>query len=1215
MPQQVKVIDLSKSYVPGDPNAYPDTLHYTTREDQPDPSGPILMYEGYNFLPTSYGYRSYFGSTSKQLLAALTKPCDEIITFQSKTYENAQIAFCSDGLYQAKAGETVWTKILSLTDDYTISGTYKQYTWCIIENNLYIYRQGYAKVIKISDALVLTEHVPSFLNMAGQMGIFRGNGRLCFWDSENSVAWSSALDLFDLTPSIENMVGNSIFLGVLGRIVNIIPHGEGFVIYATRSIVGVTYSTTGTQVWNASTITSAGGITHPKAACLGKGNEEHFVYTTVGIATIGHFNALSRNYAMEFILPELFDYLKESRDPVYLQCHAARYLYFSVINPNYIYGITSFTDVAIADLRGPVYTLDTSKWNTLTPFPYISPKETVQLLSSFFVEPTGLVSPAVDIEAAVHTESRWTAVMLVPNMDFVAAQKGKFAGPGTYYKSGVVPLDPAPTVDNFLPAIDLICSWEYTTGYKTSDWKNWHNEVLEKLPVNILAISPDKLSTNTTVERSFFSNLYTHALAGLETGGESCLDLLYNFMSAVNEFRHLCKVHEANLRAFLVEILNTAYTRKVYCRDALSGSNSLSLTTYRMPTEIGQLCIDMRPGNNSTASKIDFNYIVTKYLNLAINSSNHAISSPAVVNTCATPLHYAYSLFYTARGAVVYSDRELTVAELVEYFTQSVYGTVSGGQVYVLHYDTSTTEPITTTTLTHNGVAKVVLRNTTTNAYVKGWIETYNHYDPALCVFPAGSLQSSSGFGFLYNYPTKANNDAANIALLDAKYAEGYHNLVNLASAVEYVGGPGTLLGYSLASAFIGLDSWVRSTGNSASGYPQGSGPSKTIIISRKALTLEPGTHTNEWHVKAEITVAGNTFVDVIGFFVAEKINEYTITENVVYTLTEENYTGAHSFDANTRMALQLLFTETDKDVLTKGVDDRYTRNNSINFFTPTVSNPSDTLQLVFSPSNGYHNRYPMSNMVLNAGSCIPWEVYRAGSTASVVHGIDPTLISEGKMLDTAMPIGPISYLTKNYVCYGFTGNWDGFVTIDFSDFTYPGTTYTLQDGVPIPAYPTLTGSLVFDLQLKKWGKQAANFKALLQLTPINATDIGSIAFTQFGMDSGILAAADSTIRMFAVATAAGFCRWGKIGLHRLGFTEMLEVTFNFRTKSTGTITVDGSIDARDIELGIQHEETFTDVRQHVVKCHVAAMWHTISIRGKFDLQYLEFRAIMGSRR
>lgn len=341
--QKTQVIDITRSYLPGDPNAIQENLINTDREDGEEKTYPIIPFEGKNILPTAYGYRSYFGVDSILVGDNVPANCDQIILFQTDQYENMLVAFTAAGIYTRLGAATAWTQSFALTDTWTATQTYKEYTWCVIENHLYIYRQGHTHVLKISYAGAFSSFVPSFLNMAGQMGIFRANGRLGFWDSANSVSWSSAFDFTDFTPNLETLVGNTIFLGVQGRIVNIKPHGEGFIIYCTKSVVGISYNTQGTMLWDAMTLTSAGGIGYPRAVTTGANDKEHFVFTSIGIFMIGHFNALSRQYDMQQIAPELYDYLKESREPVYLEVMGGRYLHFGLINGDYIDGIVSFT--------------------------------------------------------------------------------------------------------------------------------------------------------------------------------------------------------------------------------------------------------------------------------------------------------------------------------------------------------------------------------------------------------------------------------------------------------------------------------------------------------------------------------------------------------------------------------------------------------------------------------------------------------------------------------------------------------------------------------------------------------------------------------------------------------------------------------------------------------------------------------------------------------
>lgn len=149
MAQIAKVIDVTRSFIPVDPNAFPQNLMYTVQEDFPEKEPPILAIEGHNFLPTSYGYRSYFGFNSSLNIQNLPSRCDKVLLFQLANYKNVLIALCEDGIYYAAANtdNSTWTKAVSYSYDPLI---YRQWTYALIENTLYFYRQGAGEVWKLS---------------------------------------------------------------------------------------------------------------------------------------------------------------------------------------------------------------------------------------------------------------------------------------------------------------------------------------------------------------------------------------------------------------------------------------------------------------------------------------------------------------------------------------------------------------------------------------------------------------------------------------------------------------------------------------------------------------------------------------------------------------------------------------------------------------------------------------------------------------------------------------------------------------------------------------------------------------------------------------------------------------------------------------------------------------------------------------------------------
>lgn len=153
MAQLAQIIDLTKSYYPCDPNAFPENMIDTQREDSPEKmAAPVIPYEGWNFLPTSYGYRSYFGKNSKLNIDALASPCDHLLLYQDALYNNVLVALCDDGVWVARtdiAGIN-WVHEKTLTEP--AEGSYLQWTWCVLANDLYIYRQGHTKIFKLDSS-------------------------------------------------------------------------------------------------------------------------------------------------------------------------------------------------------------------------------------------------------------------------------------------------------------------------------------------------------------------------------------------------------------------------------------------------------------------------------------------------------------------------------------------------------------------------------------------------------------------------------------------------------------------------------------------------------------------------------------------------------------------------------------------------------------------------------------------------------------------------------------------------------------------------------------------------------------------------------------------------------------------------------------------------------------------------------------------------------
>ena len=351
MAQKTQIIDITKSYIPGDPNQIPENLVSTSKEDVKEEMLPVIPYDGYNFLPTAYGYRSYFGINSVMGIGDLTSRCQYIIPFQLPNRKTILIALCEDGIWTVDSSSAnAWTQLVAHTFSPTV---FEEWSFAVIENTVYFYKQGreevYHTYINGTSLLEIHNFSPSFLNMSGQIGIFKANTRLGFWDSENSVSWSSSLELDDFEPDTETLAGNCIFADVVGKIVTVRQHGTGFIVYSTKSIVGIQQELSGNLLWDSKVILSSTGIRHPRAIVSGAQDSHHYVYSTAGILIIGPYSAINYRYDKEFVFPEVFDYFRESRTPIYLSMIQKRYLCFHMFDADYIYSATQFNGVGLPD--------------------------------------------------------------------------------------------------------------------------------------------------------------------------------------------------------------------------------------------------------------------------------------------------------------------------------------------------------------------------------------------------------------------------------------------------------------------------------------------------------------------------------------------------------------------------------------------------------------------------------------------------------------------------------------------------------------------------------------------------------------------------------------------------------------------------------------------------------------------------------------------------
>lgn len=347
MAQNAKIIDITRSFIPIDPNRFPETMHDTGKEDSPESRSPVVPYMGKNFMPTARGYKSAFGTNSALDIDSLSpNEADAVFIYQTETYLNIACALCDTGIWYKNATETgAWNQaVVFATPD---EGVLYEWFYFIIKNKLYIWRSAspsYYVVETDPDVAIgvtITTVTPTFITLTLQQGMTRFGGRVGFWDTNNAISWSAADDLSDFTPAVLTGANVTTFNSIQGKIADIKPHGKHCIAYASKSIVFLEVSAGDTFLIKATPIITGAGTAYKKQSVAATPDTTHFAYTDTGIWKI-------ENAKEELILAEFFDYMKQyTAQPVYLKALSGRFLCFEIIDPDALNGNVIFSKAVV----------------------------------------------------------------------------------------------------------------------------------------------------------------------------------------------------------------------------------------------------------------------------------------------------------------------------------------------------------------------------------------------------------------------------------------------------------------------------------------------------------------------------------------------------------------------------------------------------------------------------------------------------------------------------------------------------------------------------------------------------------------------------------------------------------------------------------------------------------------------------------------------------
>jgi len=1053
--QTTKKIPTTLSYVPIDPNSFPENYLISSRavsESEVGENPSVLPYEGYNFMPTSYGYRSFFGLNTELAIENLPANADDIFMIQTGRFENILIALCDTGIWTKSATEEGdWEQQIELPLPAT--GTKLEWSHCIIQNTLYCYRQAGAQYYKFSelgitrvntnvdvlaeggltqqpafpvDSLdvfppglygigyatiapngdispataifsaanitefsaisaftyffpaiddtykyriyvdfqpfgetevikyvidnimpftanperlndsfefrknfilyadildedfvrtapvtysLLPDHfqpvVPTFINMEGQMGLFKAGSRLGFWDSANAIATSNIDDFTDFKPAVKTLAGISTFQEVTGRIINILSSGDGFIIYSTKSIIYIERNVSATLGFAPRVIIKNAGISFRRECCAGASDTIQFAYTPIGLYQITNGNG-------QVIIPEVTDFLKDSKEPVYLKIIAGRYLFLEVLDGNYTNGLVSFTTGQGAD----------QEYKFINDYLNGVGEGQAEAIDSYILQ-EGLS-------------------VRLPNSKIT-----------TILEAAYVDQEIVRPIPQGVPPIDDVIVASLPNTYYTPD-----RFIIPSRAEEILS-NPNVVTTNAAL------------FAGPRPTGT---------------------LHTINKTTFVLnsEIDTGASDPANY--PYLKGELAIIPGETRFPVE--ELTIEAEFYRKQNELWLARDLEVSEWINYL-----NAFSDKQKV-------------FYFPRQADE-TDGALTISKLLIFTDLEGDLTIIGG------------EP-----------------------------------NPS---FPYENLA----------YPP----------------VDGAYPLRNL-GAIASAWGQNTI-------SFVG-----------------------NVVRYRRYRT----------------GVAA-VFSKVTGRFLGMRFPDYR----------DSDLNNSYSFPP------QHLCTECKAELV---------------------------VVLGDSPVDGFS---PYQEATLKVKEYVYESV-------------------EGELIN--IPAIEVNYEAPS------TGN----EYPPIPNLVFPGSSFLLQKGGIGPIYPTIESALVYDMQLKKWGKVKQDYKLLLDYSPINNTSTDLVDFETFGMQAGILTASGK-VKIFDKNPIDSMLRYGKIGYEREGFTSAEEFKVSFRSPSTGTITIESSLNGALIDSLLTKTETYTNSLQHVMYPSSSARWHTYVFKGNFDIKYLEYRgSYVGNR-
>ena len=319
----------------------------------PDKGVPQVFYM-HNVLPIAEGFQSIgYNATLAAYGAGTNTDFDQAYTIYSS--EGYRVLFVpADGAnYVFDATNNSWVSVSPEVNIGISNSTL--FTIALINGVTYICYAGLGVFSYSSQTQTLTKHPLTSLVEANILGICASSGYLIAW-TYNAVYWSSLINPFDFTPSIQTGAGGGQLQKAKGNINFCLPISSGFIAYCDQNCVSAGYTNNVNYPFLFNELANSGGCSDPTQVAWQLSSDTHYLLGTNGIQALnlGSAQAVFPEVT-DFLAAQLFEDFSESTllfTETYLSAPlATRLTYISERWLVFSYGVTSpnFTHAIVFD--------------------------------------------------------------------------------------------------------------------------------------------------------------------------------------------------------------------------------------------------------------------------------------------------------------------------------------------------------------------------------------------------------------------------------------------------------------------------------------------------------------------------------------------------------------------------------------------------------------------------------------------------------------------------------------------------------------------------------------------------------------------------------------------------------------------------------------------------------------------------------------------------